>query len=131
MNLAPIYSNLGYAYYGNKEYPKAMDAFGKALALDPEIFIECGGGRLDSAAAHRHRSRRLSTSSGQVLREDGDAEHAAHYLKLARDYGYKEIASVEKDPEFAAVIKDPRVQEVLQITAVVRCATADAARHPN
>ena len=47
--------------------------------------------------------------------KNGDAERAAHYLKLSRDYGYKEFCSAEKDPEFAAVIKDPRVQEVLQI----------------
>ena len=45
----------------------------------------------------------------------GDAERAAHYLKLSRDYGYKEFRSAEKDPEFASVIKDPRVQEVLKV----------------
>ena len=40
---ATVYSNLGYAYYGNKQYPEAMDAFGKALALDPEVFTQKGG----------------------------------------------------------------------------------------
>ena len=37
-----------------------------------------------------------------------DAEHAAHYLKLSRDDGYKDFASAQKDPAFAKVIKDPR-----------------------
>jgi hypothetical protein len=45
----------------------------------------------------------------------GDAEHAAHYLKLSRDDGYKEFASAQTDPAFAKVIKDPRVQEVLTV----------------
>ena len=40
---------------------------------------------------------------------------AARYLKLARDEGYKEFRAAEKDPDFATVIKDPRVQEVLQV----------------
>ncbi len=54
-------------------------------------------------------------SSRSFTRKSGDAEHAAHYLKLSRDYGYKEFRSAEKDPEFASVINDPRVQEVLQV----------------
>ncbi|HTU34022.1 MAG TPA: hypothetical protein VMF66_09495, partial [Candidatus Acidoferrum sp.] len=48
----------------------------------------------------------------------GDAEHAAHFLKLSRDDGYKEFASAAKDPAFAKVIKDPRVQQVLIVAPV-------------
>ena len=43
----------------------------------------------------------------------GDAEHAAHYLKLARDDGYTEFLSAQSDPAFSKVIKNPAVQEVL------------------
>ena len=42
-DMATIYSNLGYAYFANKEYPEAMDTFRKALALDPTIFDRRGG----------------------------------------------------------------------------------------
>jgi hypothetical protein len=45
----------------------------------------------------------------------GDAERCAHYLVMARDEGYKEFRAAEKDPDFVKVIKDPRVQEVLQV----------------
>ena len=45
----------------------------------------------------------------------GDAERCAHYLKMARDDGYKDLTAVQKDPEFAKVIKDPRVQEVIVV----------------
>ena len=45
----------------------------------------------------------------------GDAERTAHYLKLSRDDGYKDFATAEKDPEFAKVIQDPRVHEVLHV----------------
>jgi len=111
--LATIYANLGYAYCGNKEYPKGMSAFGQALALDPEVFDHrSGSGTVlqqrsspDPAALHYT----LAKSYAKI----GDVERAARYLKQARDEGYKEYKNAEKDPDFAKVIKDPRVQEVL------------------
>lgn len=116
VNLSTIYSNLGYAYYGNKQFPEAMNAFGKALALDPEVFTRRGG--VGSILQQRTADDQgaFNFLMAKFYAKNGDAERTAHYLKLARDYGYKEIRSVEKDPEFAAVIKDPRVREVLQIT---------------
>ena len=110
-----IYANLGYAYYANKQYPKAMDAFGKAMALDPEIFERKGQG---TGPLLQQRSApdpgALYFLVAKSYAKAGDAEHAAHYLKLARDDGYKTFRSAEKDPDFAKVIKDPAVQEVLK-----------------
>jgi len=113
--LASVYSNLGFAYCGIKEYPKAMVAFGQALALDPEVFDHRGGsGTLlqqrsspDPAALHFM----LAKSYAKL----GDAERAARYLKMARDEGYKDFRAAEKDPDFAKVIKDQRVQDVLLV----------------
>jgi tetratricopeptide (TPR) repeat protein len=112
-DLPTIYSNLGYAYFANKEYPEAMDSFGKALALDPKVFEHKGG----SGSLIQQRT---STDPGllffllaKTYAETGDAERTAHCLKVARDDGYKDYRSAEKDPAFAKVIKDPRVQEVL------------------
>jgi hypothetical protein len=34
-------------------------------------------------------------------------------LRKAKDEGYKEMAAVKSDPSFAAVLKDPAIQEVL------------------
>lgn len=113
-DMATIYSNLGYAYFANKEYPQAMDSFAKALAIDPGIFDHRGsGGSIVQ--------QRTTTDPGmfyfyvaKTFALAGDAERAAHYLKLARDDGYKEFLSAERDPAFAKVIKDSRVREVLQ-----------------
>jgi Flp pilus assembly protein TadD len=116
VNLSTIYSNLGYAYYGDKQFPEAMNAFGKALALDPEVFTRKGGVGAILQQRTADDQGAFNFLMAKFYAKNGDAERAAHYLKLARDYGYKEIHSAEKDPEFAAVIKDPRVQEVLQIT---------------
>jgi tetratricopeptide (TPR) repeat protein len=112
---AVVYSNLGFAYYGNKEFPAAMDAFGKALAVDPDIFARKGG----AGAIIQQRSApdpgTLYFLVAKSYARVGDAERAAHYLRIARDDGYRDFLSAKKDPDFARVIKDPRVQEVFLI----------------
>lgn len=114
-DLATIYSNLGYAYFANKEYPQAMETFGKALAIDPRIFDrKSGGGSIVQ--------QRTTTDPGlfyffvaKSYAMVGDVEEAVRYLKIARDDGYKDFMNAQTDPAFAKVIKDPRVQEVLQL----------------
>lgn len=115
METSTIYSNLGYAYFANKQYPEAMTTFDKALALDPELFERKSGyGTIIQ--------QRTTTDPGlfnfivaKSYAALGDAERAAHFLKLARDDGYKDFRSAETDPAFAKVIKDSRVQEVLHV----------------
>lgn len=114
-DMAPVYSNLAYAYVEDKKYPEAMDAFGKALAIDPSI-LEAKGGNGTVI------QQRTTTDPGlfyffvaKSYAMAGDAERAARYLKLSRDDGYKDFVTAQKDPAFAKVIKDPRVQEVLTV----------------
>jgi tetratricopeptide (TPR) repeat protein len=112
-DLAPIYSNLGYAYCGIKQYPQAMEAFGKALALDPNVFEPKGMG--GTIVQHRTAVDQgaLYFMVAKSYAKTGDVERTARYLKLARDDGYKDFLAAEKDPDFARVIKDPQVQNVL------------------
>jgi tetratricopeptide (TPR) repeat protein len=115
METSTIYSNLGYAYFANKQYPEAMATFDKALAMDPQLFERKSGyGTVIQ--------QRTTTDPGlfnffvaKSYAGMGDAERAAHFLRLARDDGYKNFLSAETDPAFAKVIKDARVQEVLHV----------------
>lgn len=110
-----VYSNLGYAYCGTRDFPRALEAFSKALALDPEVFERKGG--VGSIVQQRSSDDpgALYFVVARSYAKAGDAEHAARYLKMARDDGYKGFRSAQKDPDFARVIGDPRVQEVLHI----------------
>jgi tetratricopeptide (TPR) repeat protein len=112
---APVYTNLGFAYCGIKEYVKAMAVFSQALALDPDVFEHKG----NTGSILQQRSASDPGSLHYILAKSyaktGDAERAARYLKMARDEGYKEFRASENDPDFAKVIKDPRVQDVLQV----------------
>jgi hypothetical protein len=92
-----------------------MATFDKALAIDPQLFERKSGyGTIIQ--------QRTTTDPGlfnffvaKSYASLGDAERAAHFLRLARDDGYKNFLSAETDPVFAKVIKDPRVQEVLHV----------------
>lgn len=114
-DMATIYSNLGYAYFEDKKYPDAILSFRQALLLDPTVFeTKSQGGAIVQ--------QRSTTDPGlfyyyvaKCFALGGNAEQAAHFLKLARDDGYKDFVLAQKDPAFAKVIKDPRVQTVLTV----------------
>ncbi len=95
-----------------------MAAFSKALALDPDIFARKSG----AGAIIQQRSApdpgMLYFLVAKSYAKAGDAEHAAHFLKVARDDGYKNFVAAKTDPDFARVIKDRRVQEVFDIQPV-------------
>lgn len=114
-DLATVYSNLGYAYFADKEYPQSMDAFAKALASDPHVFDRRGGTRSIVQQRSIDDSGLFYFFLAKSYAATGNAERTAHYLKLARDDGYKNFLSAQSDPAFAHVIKDPQVQEVLQV----------------
>ena len=48
-----------------------------------------------------------------LLIEAGNLERCLIYLRKAKDEGYKQLAAIKEDPSFAAVIKNPAIQEVL------------------
>jgi tetratricopeptide (TPR) repeat protein len=113
-DMAVLYSNLGYAYFGDKKYEEAIFAFRQALTLDPQLF-EHNGSRSGSILQDRSVEDRgrfyymLAKSYAQA----GDLDRCIHYLRKAKDEGYKQFADIKKDPAFGAALKDPAVQELL------------------
>ena len=113
-DMSVLYSNLGYAYFGDKKYEEAISAFRQALALDPQLF-EHNGSRSGSILQDRSVEDRgrfyymLAKSYAQA----GDLDRCIHYLRKAKDEGYKNFADIKKDPAFGVALKDPAVQELL------------------
>jgi tetratricopeptide (TPR) repeat protein len=114
-DIATLYSNLGYAYFGIKEYPEAMKAFEEALARDPDVFAHHGSYGTTVQQRGTTEPGLFYFLVAKTFAKVGDAEHCAHYLKMARDEGYKDLLNAQKDPEFAKVIKDTRVQEAIMV----------------
>lgn len=113
--LATVYSNLGYAYFADKQYGAAMDSFQKALTLNPQVFDRHAGyGSIVQQRAVEDPGLFYFLVAKSYAKA-GDIEHCAHFLRMARDEGYKEFRSAQTDPSFAKVIKDPQIQEILQV----------------
>jgi len=109
-----LYSNLGYAYFGDKKYQEAIGAFRQALAIDPQFFERAnsknGSILQDRSVGDRGKFYFLLAKS---FAEAGNIERCLVYLRKAKDEGYKELNLVKTDPSFAAVLKDPGIEEVL------------------
>lgn len=113
-DLPTVYSNLGYAYVAEKHYPDAISCFQKALALDPTIFDHKNGNGTIIQDRSSPDPGLFFYFVAKTFALSGDAERAAHYLKLSRDDGYKDYKAALTDPAFAKVIKDPAVLGVIQ-----------------
>jgi tetratricopeptide (TPR) repeat protein len=113
-DMAVLYSNLGYAYFGEKKYGEAIAAFRQGLILDPLLF-EHNGSRNGSILQDRSVDDRgtFDYMLAKSFAEAGDLDRCIHYLRKAKDEGYKDIANVKKDPAFAAALKNPEIQELL------------------
>jgi len=102
-----LYSNLAYAYFGDRKYEEAIVAFRQALPVDPQFFerprYKSGSGLQDRSVGDLAKS----------YAEAGNLERCLIYLRKAKDEGYKEMNAIKTDPSFAAVLKDPAIQEVL------------------
>jgi len=113
-DLPVLYSNLGYAYFSNGKYPESITAFRTALAKDPQFF-EHGSSRTGSVLQDRSVTDRgrfyylLAKSFAEI----GNYERCIVYLRKAKDEGYTSIKDVKRDPAFAAIVKDPAVEDLL------------------
>jgi tetratricopeptide (TPR) repeat protein len=112
-----FYMNLGYAYFADKKYEESIAAFRQALALDPGVFENSS-----QRAGTLVQDRSIHTDRGQFyfllaksFAQSGNVERCAHYLRKAKDEGYKDMDAVKRDPSFAAMLKDPAIQDVVAL----------------
>jgi tetratricopeptide (TPR) repeat protein len=109
-----LYSNLGYAYFEEKKFEQSIASFHQALTLDPQFF-EHGGNRNGSLLQDRSVTDRghFYYMLAKSFAEAGNVDRCIIYLRKAKDEGYKDLQAAKRDPDFAKVMQDPTVQEIL------------------
>jgi tetratricopeptide (TPR) repeat protein len=110
-----LYSNLGYAYFADKKYEDSIAAFRTALAKDPQFF-ERNSSRTGSVLQDRSVTDRgrFYFMLAKSFAESGNYERCILYLRKAKEEGYATFAAdLKKDQDFAAVMKDPGVLDLL------------------
>ena len=114
-NFAPFYLNLGYAYFKQRDFENSIASFRKALQLDPTS-LDPSRSRVGTVIQDRSVSvdrGRFYYLLAKSFAQGGDIERAILYLRKAKDEGYSEFNSFQKDPTFALVLKDPAAEELL------------------
>jgi len=102
--VANFWKNLASAHLSLGGEAAAYEAYREAYRLDPTILerqplaVEAAG--VDAATQAYYLAK--------ILAADGRRDAALTQLRRARDAGFRDFARVEADPDFRAVVADPR-----------------------
>lgn len=110
---ASYHSNLGTSYFGLKDFPAAMNEYARAMQLDPTVFERRSQTGIAALMSSPEDRAHYSFVLARIYAKSGNLDRALLYLRKAMEDGYKDIDSVYKDQEFAALRKDPRFTELM------------------
>jgi len=103
--------NLGAAWFAQKKLEGAIAEYARALELNPDALSSGNAGVTAQIASPEERAR-YSYMIAKIFAKRGDAEQCIRNLRKAKEEGYRELANIYKDAEFAQLRNDPRVAEI-------------------
>jgi tetratricopeptide (TPR) repeat protein len=115
---ASYYNNRGAAYFARRQFEAATTDYATAMKLDPEIFERTSRAGVQAMLPSPEDRARYDYVLAKLYARSGIVDRSLHYLKKAMEDGYKEIANVYKDNEFAELRKDPRFTELMTAKTV-------------
>ena len=106
--LATPWKNLGNAYLALGRVQEAFEAYQEAFRLDPTVLESQGPGIPAAGIDAATQSYYLA----KLLAANGQTESAIEFLRRAKEAGFRDWARVRSDPDFRAVVADPRFKEL-------------------
>jgi len=106
--LATPWKNLGNAYLALERPEEAFEAYQEAFRLDPTI-VESEGAGIPAGVDAATQGFYLA----KLLAQHGLIDASLDLLRRARDAGFDDFERVKSDPDFAAVVADPRFADLL------------------
>ncbi len=110
---ASTHSNLGTAWFAQKKFDRAMAEYARALELNPDVFLDNErGGTVARVASPEERAKQLFMLA-KLYAKRGDADRCLYCLRKAKDEGYRKMAEVYVDSDFAPIRQDPRLGQLV------------------
>ncbi len=113
--LASAHSTLGTAYFARKEFDKAMVEYARALQLDPGILDRNSRTGVSMRMSSPEDQAAYQYMLARLFAEMKDTDKCLLYLRKALEDGYPKIQDAYKDEAFAAIRKDARFSQVMQV----------------
>lgn len=110
---ATFHVNLGAAWFGQNKLDRAISEYTRALELDPEVLNTSSRAGVSAQISSPEERAKYSYMMAKIYARRGDVESCLRCLRKAKEDGYREIANVYKDEEFANLRHDTRLSEVV------------------
>ena len=92
-----------------------MEAYSKAIALDPDIFEHRGTMGTEMQERTVADRARMHFELARLYAKIGKDELALQYLRHSFEEGFKDKDKVRKSPEFAGMLENPEFIEVMAL----------------
>lgn len=104
--------NLGATWFAQKKLDRAFAEYERALELNPDALSTSNSGVQAQIASPEERAR-YAYMLAKIYAKRGETDECMRSLRKAKEEGYKELANVYKDAEFASLRNDPRLGEIV------------------
>lgn len=108
---ATFHVNLGATWFAQKKLERAFAEYARALELNPDALNTSNSGVQAQIASPEERAK-YAYMLAKIYAKRGEYDECMRSLRKAKEDGYKELASVYKDAEFAPLRNDPRLAEI-------------------
>jgi tetratricopeptide (TPR) repeat protein len=106
------YCNLGTAYFADEKYKPGMEAYKKALELDPNILAP-GQSRIVEEGSTRRQVVAVNYYLARTYAAAGKMEESLSYLRKALQAGFHDRKQLMNDKEFAALRSTPEFHALM------------------
>jgi tetratricopeptide (TPR) repeat protein len=113
--VASFHANIGAAYFAKKEFESAGTSYARALELDPEVLERHARTGIPNQLPHSVDLGHYAFVMAKIYARTGAIDLSLEYLQRAMAEGYKAMYEVLKDPDFAALRKDPRLIDLITV----------------
>lgn len=110
---ATFHVNLGAAWFAQNKVDRALTEYTRALELDPQVLVNSMLAGVAAQIASPEERARYAYMLAKIYARRGDVEDCLRCLRKAKEEGYRELANVYKDQEFASLRNDVRLSEVV------------------